>query len=104
RRGGYCFEHVTLFAAVLERLGYGPVRHSARVVLVTPRDAAPRTHMFLTVTLPEGTFVLDPGFGAGAPDFPVPLVHSDAPSDISTTHWMERDADGWRLHLRTQGK
>src|SRR5271163_3069048 len=28
RRGGYCFEHATLFAAVLERLGFEPVRHA----------------------------------------------------------------------------
>jgi N-hydroxyarylamine O-acetyltransferase len=32
RRGGYCFEHATLFAAVLEKLGFQPVRHAARVV------------------------------------------------------------------------
>ncbi|HEX5121746.1 MAG TPA: arylamine N-acetyltransferase, partial [Rhodanobacteraceae bacterium] len=31
RRGGYCFEHATLFAAVLEALGFAPLRHSARV-------------------------------------------------------------------------
>src|ERR1043165_7218391 len=32
-RGGYCFEHATLFAAVLEAFGVQPARHSARVVL-----------------------------------------------------------------------
>jgi N-hydroxyarylamine O-acetyltransferase len=37
RRGGYCFEQVTLFAAVLERLGFAPVRHTARVIRVVPR-------------------------------------------------------------------
>ena len=26
RRGGYCFEHATLFAAALEALGFAPVR------------------------------------------------------------------------------
>src|SRR4051812_11919175 len=67
RRGGYCFEHVTLFAAVLERLGFAPIRHTARVVLVVPRHLAPRGHMLLTVKLPEGTFVVDPGFGGLAP-------------------------------------
>jgi N-hydroxyarylamine O-acetyltransferase len=29
RRGGYCFEHATLFAAVLERLGFEPICHDA---------------------------------------------------------------------------
>src|SRR5438046_8526480 len=34
RRGGYCFEHATLFAAVLEAIGFKPARHSARVTLI----------------------------------------------------------------------
>jgi N-hydroxyarylamine O-acetyltransferase len=29
RRGGYCFEHATLFAAALEALGFAPIRHAA---------------------------------------------------------------------------
>jgi N-hydroxyarylamine O-acetyltransferase len=32
-RGGYCFEHSILFAAVLEKLGFHTVRHTARVIL-----------------------------------------------------------------------
>src|SRR5262249_58412325 len=39
-RGGYCFEHSTLFAAALAQLGFAPVAHSARVVMVAPRSAA----------------------------------------------------------------
>lgn len=69
RRGGYCYEHATLCAAELEALGFAVVRHSARVVMVTPREQAPRTHMFLTAM----GHVLDPGFGGLAPHAPVPL-------------------------------
>jgi N-hydroxyarylamine O-acetyltransferase len=69
RRGGYCYEHATLFAAVLTELGFTVKTHSARVVMVTARSSAPRTHMFLSV----GDVVLDPGFGAQAPLLPVPL-------------------------------
>ena len=36
RRGGYCFEHASLSAAVLERLGFAPVRHAARVIIFQP--------------------------------------------------------------------
>jgi N-hydroxyarylamine O-acetyltransferase len=68
RRGGYCYEHATLFAAVLRALGFEVHEHSARVVMVTPRAMASRTHMFLTV----GDLVLDPGFGGHAPLGPVP--------------------------------
>jgi N-hydroxyarylamine O-acetyltransferase len=69
RRGGYCYEHATLFAAVLEHVGFPIKTHSARVVMLTPRALAPRTHMFLTV----GDVMLDPGFGGLAPLVPVPL-------------------------------
>src|SRR3569623_268764 len=48
RRGGYSYEHATLCAAGLEQLGFAVKRHSARVVMVTPREQAPRTLMFLT--------------------------------------------------------
>src|SRR5882672_3715315 len=44
RRGGYCYEHASLFAAVLRELGFTVHCHSARVVMATPRDSAPRTH------------------------------------------------------------
>ena len=101
RRGGYCFEHVTLFAAVLEELGFQPCRHTARVLLVSPRSEAPRTHMFLTVPLPEGSFVVDPGFGGPAAVFPVPLVTREGhPGDVS--HWMVRDGDFWILRTKQQ--
>jgi len=102
RRGGYCFEHATLFAAMLEALGFAPVRHSARVVLVSPRTEVPRTHMFLTLALPEGAFVLDPGFGGLAPDAPVPLVDAAPPDDAS--HFLARDGAYWVLRARTAGK
>lgn len=69
KRGGYCYEHSTLFAAVLTELGFVVKTHSARVVMFTPRQQSPRTHMFLTV----GDVVLDPGFGGLAPLMPVPL-------------------------------
>ena len=102
RRGGYCFEQATLLAAMLERLGFAPVRHSARVVLVSARDQVPRTHMFLTVVLPEGRFVLDPGFGSLAPDVPVPLDGA-APAE-SASHWIARDGDFRVLRARRAGE
>jgi N-hydroxyarylamine O-acetyltransferase len=104
RRGGYCFEHGTLFAAALEKLGFEPVRHAARVVLVTPRTESPRTHMFLTVPLAEGTFVVDPGFGALAPRIPVPLLDGVEAHIGPEMHWMAREGNHWVLHSRTPDK
>lgn len=100
RRGGYCFEHVTLFAAVLERLGFAPVRHTARVTRFVPRTEAPRTHMVLTVPLPEGLFIVDPGFGGAAPRIPVPLRENERVCVDDEAHWLSRDDGHWVLHAR----
>ncbi|MGH8315072.1 MAG: arylamine N-acetyltransferase family protein [Steroidobacterales bacterium] len=104
RRGGYCFEHATLFAAVLEALGFEPVRHTARVVVVAARSAAPRTHMFLTVPLAERRFVVDPGFGALAPRVPVPLVDGVEARTDHESHWMAREEGLWIMRTRTTDK
>jgi N-hydroxyarylamine O-acetyltransferase len=96
RRGGYCYEHATLFGAVLERLGFTVRAHSARVTMATPKHAAPRTHMLLSVELPEGAYVVDPGFGGLAPRVPVPLDGSPAGD-----HWLARDAGEYTLNVRT---
>ena len=93
RRGGYCYEHATLCAASLESLGVAVQRHSARVVMVTPRDQAPRTHMFLS-TLGH---VLDPGFGGLAPRVPVPLDGTPAGD-----HRIVREAGELALYHRDQ--
>ena len=104
RRGGYCFEQGSLFGAVIEALGFKPVRHTARVIMITARTAAPRTHMFLTVPLAEGTFVVDPGFGALAPRIPVPLLDGVEARVGAETHWMSRDGPYWILRSRVAGK
>jgi N-hydroxyarylamine O-acetyltransferase len=100
RRGGYCFEHVTLFAAAIEQLGFKPVRHTARATLAAPRSQAPRTHMFVSVDLPEGVFIVDPGFGGLAPRFLVPLSDKRALEIDGVSHWMVRDGIYWTLRAQ----
>ncbi len=104
RRGGYCFEHATLFAAVLERLGFRPVRHSARVTLAAARSTSPRGHMFLTVPVGDKWFVVDVGFGALAPQFPVPLLDAAKRRPDHATQWMARDGSLWVLRAKSEGK
>ncbi|HVZ09486.1 arylamine N-acetyltransferase family protein [Rhodopila sp.] len=92
RRGGYCFEHTTLFAAVLDALGFRHTAHMARVLLVTPLEAAPLTHMLLVVDLPQGRFVSDPGFGGPAAPVPLPLS-----GETVGRHRIARDGAYWVL-------
>jgi N-hydroxyarylamine O-acetyltransferase len=100
RRGGYCFEHTSLLAAVLERLGFDVTRRAARVVLFSPRTEVSRSHMFMTVELPEGTFVVDPGFGGFGAPFPVPLENASDDTGSRSSHWMVRDGRYTVLRVR----
>jgi len=102
RRGGYCFEHATLFAAVLEALGFEPSRHAARVIMFRPRTEVPRTHMFLSVTLDGARYVVDPGLGLFGSRLPLPLDGTGVPAD-RPTHRMVREGDGWVMHAPRDG-
>ncbi|HEY8943446.1 MAG TPA: arylamine N-acetyltransferase [Polyangiaceae bacterium] len=64
QRGGYCFEHNTLFLAVLRALGFRASGLAARVLWNQPEEAlTARGHMLLRVELDSGTFLADVGFG-----------------------------------------
>jgi N-hydroxyarylamine O-acetyltransferase len=104
RRGGYCFELATLFAFVLENLGFHIVRHSARVILFGPATEASRSHMFLTVELPEGIFVVDPGFGYYSSRVPIPLQDGASVRGDHETHWMVRNGNTWMLRAQLGDK
>jgi len=64
RRGGYCFEHNTLFAHALTRFGFRVTSLAARVLFGRPADAVtPRTHMLLHVDIDGAAWIADVGFG-----------------------------------------
>src|SRR5205814_8006387 len=60
--GGYCFEHNTLFAAVLRSLGFTSTSLLARVRRGPP-DRWVRTHMVLRVPIDGDPWLADVGFG-----------------------------------------
>ncbi|GAA4669232.1 arylamine N-acetyltransferase family protein [Gordonia humi] len=89
-RGGYCFEHAALFAAVLERIGFRFTALCGRVTLGGDWSTRPATHALIVVELPEGHFLCDVGFGRG-PLEPIELVDG-----------AEIDQGGWRLRLTAE--
>jgi N-hydroxyarylamine O-acetyltransferase len=103
RRGGYCFEHGTLFQAALRALGIESTAHAARVLLVVPKAEAPRTHMFLTVVADGVTWVLDPGFGGQGPLVPVPLVEGQEARLGRDVHRLLRRDGEWVLEGLVNG-
>jgi N-hydroxyarylamine O-acetyltransferase len=103
RRGGYCYEHSTLFAAALEHAGFVPRLHAARVIGIRPRAEAPRTHMFLSVDMDGTTYVVDPGFGGHGPLVPVPLGEHREVRDGPDAHRMIRRDGEWVLEADIGG-
>jgi N-hydroxyarylamine O-acetyltransferase len=91
RRGGYCFEQNTLFAAVLQRLGFDVTPLAARVRLGGRLDGG-RTHMLLAVRVEDHDFLCDVGFGGGGLLEPLPLEPGD-----------EVRQGGWRFRLVAEG-
>lgn len=75
-RGGYCFEHNTLFAAVLEELGFEVGRRAARV-RIAPDVVTPRAHMVLRVEAEGEPWLADVGFGGNGLLEPMPYDPGD---------------------------
>ncbi|MCA2217366.1 arylamine N-acetyltransferase family protein [Jidongwangia harbinensis] len=96
RRGGYCYEHATLFAAVLDRLGFRVDRLLARTgePLEHPR---PRGHMVLKVAVGGERWLADVGFGSGLLA-PLPLAATGPHRQGAWTYELVRGPDSaWRL-------
>lgn len=85
--GGYCFEHNTLFAAVLEEIGFRVTLLAARVRIGATR-VLPRTHMLLEVEASGRAWLADVGFGAGGLLAPIPF----APGEV-----VRQPLDTYRL-------
>ena len=63
-RGGYCFEHNSLFSAVLKALGFPVTDLAARVQWGRPEGlVGPRSHRLLKVETEGGPYHADVGFG-----------------------------------------
>ncbi|MFF2088143.1 arylamine N-acetyltransferase [Nocardia sp. NPDC058176] len=96
RRGGYCFENVGLFAAALERFGFGVTGLSGRVTygVLDAGTLRPATHALLRVTAPgdDRVWICDVGFGFG-PLEPFELV--DGRGEFGLGDWR------YRLERRT---
>jgi len=103
RRGGYCFEHNLLFAAVLRAFGFAVTQLAARVHYRTTA-VPPRTHMLLLVEAEGGRWLADVGFGGEGLLLPVPF---GAGEEVRHFAWsyrvVEAEAAGWVLQSRRDG-
>ncbi|MFJ8847325.1 arylamine N-acetyltransferase [Streptomyces cyaneofuscatus] len=111
-RGGYCYEHNTLFGTALRQLGFTVTLLAARVVLgAAPGDIRPRSHMLLRVDVPDVAtpYIADVGFGdIGALLEPIELVAGAEVYDAPRHHRLVTVAhDGplemWELRAEKSG-
>jgi len=101
RRGGYCYEQNTLFAAVLRCLGYRVATLAARVQWGPPEGVVrSRSHMLLRVELPQGPYLADVGFGLLTLTAPLRLQPD---LEQATPHGLNRlvgSGDEFQLQVR----
>ncbi|MDZ5621362.1 arylamine N-acetyltransferase family protein [Nocardioides bizhenqiangii] len=101
-RGGYCFEHGTVFAAALERLGYDVQRRLGRVGDPAAGPVQGRTHMTVEVWLDGQRLLCDPGFGMSLVR-PVALEDGAESDQRGWPYRVTRTPDGgWGLHRRRE--
>jgi N-hydroxyarylamine O-acetyltransferase len=97
QRGGYCYEHTLLFAAVAEQLGF-PVRRL--IARVQPQRSGARTHMTLRITADGVDHLVDVGFGAGM-FTPMPLRDGVVVDQAGWPHRLTADNGTWTLAKQT---
>jgi N-hydroxyarylamine O-acetyltransferase len=100
-RGGYCYEQNTLFAAVLETLGYCVSTVAARVQWGTPATVQrPRSHMLLRIKLPQQDYLADVGFGLLTLTAPLRLQPDVEQTTPHGRHRLLRIGDELQLQVR----
>jgi N-hydroxyarylamine O-acetyltransferase len=64
KRGGYCFEHNTLFLKVLKEIGFKAKGLGARVLYNQDENLITRrSHMLIAIEIDQETYLADVGFG-----------------------------------------
>ncbi len=95
-RGGYCFEHNALFAAVLERAGFRVTRLAARVRMGAT-GIRPRCHMLLVVDAGSERWLADAGFGADGLLHPVWFRPGEISAQFSWKHRLIEERPNYVL-------
>ncbi|MQA95535.1 MAG: arylamine N-acetyltransferase [Streptosporangiales bacterium] len=102
-RGGYCFEHSTIFSAALERLGYDVRRHLGRAGDPADGSQQGRTHMVVEVLQDGRRLLCDTGFGMSVLR-PIPLADGAEDDHGGWCYRVDRNDGAWEMRrLRDEG-
>ncbi len=100
KRGGYCFEHNTLFRAILEDLDFEVKVHGARVIWGTPEgEEPPLRHIVLTVDVSGVTYLCDVGFGGMTAPAPLRLRDGAEQETPLDRYRLTREDGTWLVEV-----
>ena len=97
--GGYCFEHNTLFAAVLHDLGFSLTTLLGRV-RNGPPEGWVRTHMVLRVAIDGAPWLADVGYGGFGLLEPLTLLDGATSEQGGATYALRREHSLWVVSMR----
>jgi N-hydroxyarylamine O-acetyltransferase len=105
-RGGWCFEHNTLFRHALEALGFSVTSLAARVLWNAALDSpiGPRSHMLLLVDLNGLRYIADVGFGGNVLTAPLRLEPHIAQETPHEPHRLLPLENGFVLEASLSGE
>jgi len=98
-RGGYCFEHNTLFAAALREIGLDSATLLGRVRRGPPHRWC-RTHMVLRVPIGGDVWLADVGFGGLGLLEPIPLRDGAVSTQGGLIYRLRRERELWIVSAR----
>jgi N-hydroxyarylamine O-acetyltransferase len=106
RRGGWCFEHNTLFRHALEALGFSVTSLAARVLWNAPSNSpmGPRSHMLLLADIGGLLYIADVGFGGNVLTAPLRLEPHIAQPTPHEPHRLVPLENGYVLEAFLSGE
>lgn len=103
-RGGYCYEQNGLYLGMLQHIGFEAHGLMGRVRWGSPADnVTPRSHMMIHVTLPEGPYLTDAGFGGMTPTGPLKFEADIVQETPHEPFRLLRDGSDWLLQAEVAG-
>lgn len=103
-RGGYCYEQNGLYLGMLQQIGFEAHGLVARVRWGAPAGSvAPRSHMMIHVTLPDGPYLTDAGFGGMTPTGPLKFEAGIVQETPHEPFRLLRDDPDWLLQAEVAG-
>lgn len=103
RRGGYCYEQNTLLMAALRAIGFPARSVAGRVQWNTGGAVTARVHMALLVTLPDGEYLADVGFGGLTMTAPLKLQPGIEQPTPHGSYRIARAGDEFQVQARIDG-